>query len=288
MATDLIMPTAADQRVPSFYPSDRPPFSHARSHSFQTAPQPQPFRQRVSPLSTPHDGSPTSPKSCMTDSVRPVYIPAVLRPNKHHSKMPRTPKPEDMDGEDLLCLRRSNSSFISLPGFSVLGQKLSRRSTGDSGKVVDLELDPDLFPQVNGEPTRKHWKPDTESVMCDDPTCKRNFSAFTRRHHCRRCGNIFCWTHSDNLIPLDEDCNYNPRGAPSRACFHCYTEFKIWKSRNGSRSGSDQSSDSADTPTPSSPIVASSNAPMLPGLLPPTKGPEVAASVPRDWNWSTF
>ncbi|TDZ18357.1 FYVE-type zinc finger-containing protein [Colletotrichum orbiculare MAFF 240422] len=188
--------------------------------------------------------------------------------------MPRTPKVEDMDGEDLLCLRRANSSFINLPAFSVIGQKLTRRSTGDSGKVVDLELDPDLFPNVNGEPTRKHWKPDTESTMCDDPTCKRNFNTFTRRHHCRRCGNIFCGPHSANAIPLDEDCNYNPRGALSRACFHCFTEFKVWKSRNGSRSGSDQSSDTQSSTIPTSPMVASPVVPMAPGLLPPTKGPE--------------
>ncbi|GJC86740.1 FYVE-type zinc finger-containing protein C9B6.03 [Colletotrichum liriopes] len=275
MATDLIMPTLAEQRGP-FFAHDRPHFSHGRSHSFQTVPQPQPFRNRTSPLSTPHDGSPTSPKSCLTESVRPVYVPAVLRPNKHHSKKPRTPKAEDLDGEDLLCLRRSNSSFISLPGFSVLGQKLSRRSTGDSGKVIDLELDADLFPQVTGEPTRKHWKPDTESVMCDDPTCKRKFTPLNRRHHCRRCGNIFCHMHSNEVIPLDEDCNYNP-GAPSLAPA---------STASPSLSGSDQSSDSSDTP--SSPIVASPVVPMMPGMLPPTKGPEVAASVPRDWNWSTF
>ncbi|KAL0930843.1 FYVE domain-containing protein [Colletotrichum truncatum] len=287
MATELVMPALIDQRGP-FYAPQRPDFGHTRSQSFQTAPRP--YGQRVSPLSTPHDGSPTSPKSCLNESVRPIYMPAVLRPTQHHSKMPRTPKAEDMDGEDLLCLRRSNSSFISLPGFSVIGQKLSRRSTGDSGKVIDLDLDPDLFPEVTGEPTRKHWKPDTESTMCDDPTCKRNFNTFTRRHHCRRCGNIFCGPHSANVIPLDEGCNYNPRGALSRACFHCFTEFKVWKSRNGSRSGSDQSSDShsSSTTTPTSPIVASPVAPSTPGLLPPTKGPEVAASVPRDWNWSTF
>lgn len=158
MAADLIMPTLADQRGPAaFYaPQHRPDFGHTRSQSFQTAPRP--LGQRISPLSTPHDGSPTSPKSCLTDSVRPAYMPAVLRPNHHHSKKSRTPKAEDLDGEDLLCLRRTNSSFISLPGFSVIGSKLARRSTGDSGKVVDLELDPELFPEVTGEPTRKHWK----------------------------------------------------------------------------------------------------------------------------------
>lgn len=287
MAADLIMPTLADQRGPAaFYaPQHRPDFGHTRSQSFQTAPRP--LGQRISPLSTPHDGSPTSPKSCLTDSVRPAYMPAVLRPNHHHSKKSRTPKAEDLDGEDLLCLRRTNSSFISLPGFSVIGSKLARRSTGDSGKVVDLELDPELFPEVTGEPTRKHWKPDTESTMCDDPTCKRNFNAWNRRHHCRRCGNIFCGPHSTQFIPLDEDCEFNPRATLSRVCFHCFTEFKVWKSRNGSRSGSDQSSDSTST-TPTSPIVASPIVPTTPGLLAPTKGPEVAASVPRDWNWSTF
>ncbi|GME85185.1 unnamed protein product [Ambrosiozyma monospora] len=59
---------------------------------------------------------------------------------------------------------------------------------------------------VNGEPfenpcTRKptygkegpihsHWKPDSSATKCLN--CKTNFTLLRRKHHCRRCGYIFC------------------------------------------------------------------------------------------------
>lgn len=35
-----------------------------------------------------------------------------------------------------------------------------------------------------------HWKPDAEAAACEK--CRVKFSFLTRRHHCRRCGGIFC------------------------------------------------------------------------------------------------
>lgn len=141
--------------------------------------------------------------------------------------------------------------------------------------------------------------------MCDDPTCKKYFNYFVRRHHCRRCGNIFCDPHSSHEVPLDESANYNPRGQLSRACGHCHDDFKIWRGRNCSGTSS-LGGDGEQTPqqqgaqqqqpgspahgsrtVPTSPIVASP----ISGASPTTPGksqPEVALSVPSDWNWSTF
>ncbi|CAI4219506.1 unnamed protein product [Parascedosporium putredinis] len=164
-------------------------------------------------------------------------------------------------------------------------------STGDSGKAFEEdedELDVDMFPDVTALPTKQHWKPDPASTVCDDPTCKRTFGYFTRRHHCRRCGNIFCDTHSSNAVILDQDANYNPRGSPSRACNHCHTEYQSWRSRNSSRNSSSASSEiagaSASGPKACNSIAASANALASLDLAKAS----VAASVPRDWNWSTF
>lgn len=139
---------------------------------------------------------------------------------------------------------------------------------------------------------------DAESEVCDDPTCKKYFNYFVRRHHCRRCGNIFCDSHSSYEVPLDESANYNPRGQLSRACAHCIGDFRVWRARNSSHSQASSVSGrrSGDrTPqqqqgsrtVPASPMSAS---PMS-GASPTTPGktqPEVALSVPSDWNWSTF
>lgn len=136
-----------------------------------------------------------------------------------------------------------------------------------------------------------------ESEVCDDPTCKKYFNYFVRRHHCRRCGNIFCDSHSPEQAPLDESANYNPRGTMARVCNHCFGEFQGWATTRGSISPASSGAGS-HTPQahhhlhhrgslPASPMSAS---PMS-GASPTTPGktqPEVAISVPSDWNWSTF
>lgn len=83
-------------------------------------------------------------------------------------------------------------------------------------------------------------------------------------------------------MPLDQDANFNPRAAPSRTCNHCFDQYKAWHTRNNSQASSSASSD-AQNATPPTPIMAMPEAAL--GLA---KAPEVANSVPRDWNWSTF
>ncbi len=145
--------------------------------------------------------------------------------------------------------------------------------------------------------------------MCDEPTCKKTFNYFTRRHHCRRCGNIFCDFHSAFEVPLDENANYNPRGAPSRACAYCFREFKTWRSRTNSsdisRTASDDTMQGAAgkggvggvgigaagrkaMTAPTSPVMALVARAGAPGTPTVAKVLDVAQSVPGDWNWSTF
>jgi hypothetical protein len=284
--------------------------SHQQSaHAFASQPfQPyQPPSQQISPLSTSTSASPTSPKSYHGRQVRPLYMPAVLRPTEHSSRASSN-KPEDLD--EIERVQSSNSSFVRLGGLSALG-RLSRRSTGDSGKCMDGDWNLDLFPKPTAQPTREHWKvsssatlliglymnanargerqPDQRSAMCDEPTCTRHFTYWTRRHHCRRCGNIFCDNHSLFNIPLDQDANYNPKGTISRACSHCYEEFQVWRSRTNSQASSEDSSIIRMAQTaPSSPLGATPTACGAPDSSQKAKTIEIAASVPRDWNWSTF
>jgi len=242
----------------------------------------------VSPLGTPGSISPTNSKNYITRQIRPLYVPAVLRPTEFPSKGPPVhAEPEDEYGTTEEALR-PNGSFMSLGGLSAFG-RLSRRSTGDSAKCVDSIWNLDQFPKPTGAPTRDHWKPDQESAICDHATCKRHFSYFTRRHHCRKCGNIFCDQHSAFEIPLDQDANFNPRGTPSRACGHCYAQFKEWRSLatgKPSRRDSPDGSRQCQLDTPTTPVAASPTTAGMGGL--PLHTPDAAHSVPRDWNWSTF
>ncbi|KAK4156717.1 hypothetical protein C8A00DRAFT_40841 [Chaetomidium leptoderma] len=305
MATDFIMPRMPGEQQNLYYSpaqQQRQQFRPQQRAPFQPSPIPTGYpastqhNSPVSPLGTPGSTSPTgSNQNHITDPNRPkLYVPAVLRPTKFPSKEPAIrPKPENdnIAAEEGL---RPNGSFMSLGGLSAFG-RLSRRSTGDSAKCVDDNWngnwDLDQFPKPTGVPSRKHWKPDQESAVCDHATCKRYFSYFTRRHHCRKCGNIFCDQHSTFEIPLDQDANFNPRGEASRACGHCNVQFKEWRRlATNSKPASQDSPNGAhhdhQVDTPTTPVTASPINPNPNGLPLPTS--EVAHSVPRDWNWSTF
>jgi hypothetical protein len=298
MATDFIMPRVpGEQQNPYYAPAhqQRQQYRPQQQAPFQpspittTYPASTHYNSPVSPLGTPGSISPTSSKNYITRQIRPLYVPAVLRPTEFPSKpAPLEPNVEDENDiiEDGL---RPSSSFMSLGGLSAFG-RLSRRSTGDSAKSVDSIWNFDQFPKPTGPPTRRHWKPDHESTICDHATCKRYFSYFTRRHHCRKCGNIFCDQHSTFEIPLDQDANFNPRGVPSRSCGHCYAQFREWRRL---ATGKPQNRDSptgarhqTQLDTPSTPVAASPTAAGMGGL--PLHTPDAAHSVPRDWNWSTF
>jgi hypothetical protein len=131
-------------------------------------------------------------------------------------------------------------------------------------------------------------QPDSESSICDETTCTRYFTYFTRRHHCRRCGNIFCDLHSLYIIPLDQDANYHPKGSKVRSCEHCWIDYRRWQIARSSRSNS-ESSHGEENPT--TPTVSCGNPKGAMGnVFGKASGlsESLAASVPRDWNWSTF
>ncbi|KAI0549376.1 FYVE zinc finger protein [Xylaria curta] len=290
MAADFIMPRLADAQPSHYFQHQPQPHAYAHAQPTDYAPQQaaQGYQSRqVSPLSTSNNGSPTSPKPYHRQRLRPLYMPAVLRPNEFpfkrghgnkHEGEPQSPG----QGDDRPM--SSANSFIGLPNLGSWAL-LGRRSADDDGKCVESEWNLDLFPKPTAPPTRHHWKPDPEATICDEPSCLRHFNYWTRRHHCRRCGNIFCDLHSTFGIPLDQDANYNPRGTISRACGHCYSEFQAWRSRTNSQASSDDSSDRQVSQTaPASPIVTTPT-----GINPQAPHPaEVAMSVPRDWTWSTF
>lgn len=306
------MPTLPGEQQHSrhFLSNNNRPVHHTRSQSYNLASSgPRLANINTSDLGTGHYAStPPSPRggasrngghihSNNLHSARPLYMPAVLRPNYEfppQQPLSRSPGASSDSGSDS-TLRRTNTANL-LSSITGIGHRLSRRSTMESGSsngtAKSLEGDWDLtsYPSVTSPPTRSHWKPDTESSICDDPLCKRSFNYFTRRHHCRKCGNIFCDAHSSSVLPLDQDANFNPRANPSRTCNHCFEQIKVRHSRQNSRStGSDESGKdgAAGSGTNSGCMIAARKGNTANEFnLPSSK--DIAASVPRDWNWSTF
>jgi len=79
--------------------------------------------------------------------------------------------------------------------------------------VMPLQGSTLLFLQT---PESRPRPPMLESKNCAN--CQTKFTLTTRRHHCRKCGNIFCHTCSSNEAPLPE-LDYDE---PVRVCSRCY------------------------------------------------------------------
>ncbi|KCV69097.1 hypothetical protein H696_04512 [Fonticula alba] len=62
---------------------------------------------------------------------------------------------------------------------------------------------------------RRAWVADEDAPNCGE--CHRHFTFFRRRHHCRRCGRIFCHACSSKVALT------TAAPTPVRVCDHCYT-----------------------------------------------------------------
>ena len=111
---------------------------------------------------------------------------------------------------------------------------------------------------VSNPPTKLHWMPDSSTNSCS--SCNLKFNLFWRRHHCRKCGFIFCNNCCFNLAKIDHNCLFTNNGALSRVCQGCLnSRFAVL----------DKDVD----------LVENIDNDLI--LTP-------AAGIPEDWNWSSF
>lgn len=89
----------------------------------------------------------------------------------------------------------------------------------------------------------KHlWKPDSLAAVCDSFFCRVKFTMFERRHHCRKCGGVYCKTCAGRVTDLLDTSNLSflhpPRNVPlsafespsspilkSRVCDDCWDQI---------------------------------------------------------------
>ncbi|VDC04465.1 unnamed protein product [Peniophora sp. CBMAI 1063] len=109
-------------------------------------------------------------------------------------------------------------------------------TSGSSGSLPSLDSDGDssaarssVASLLAHMPMRKNehlavllprdlWKPDSQAAYCDAFTCRAPFTLRERRHHCRKCGGIFCASCSARTTPLLDTSNlaflHPPKGTP--------------------------------------------------------------------------
>ncbi|CAD6191955.1 unnamed protein product [Caenorhabditis auriculariae] len=80
-------------------------------------------------------------------------------------------------------------------------------------KLRMVELTEELRPLSEAE-----WAKDADVVVCT--ACAEKFTMAKRKHHCRRCGSIFCAACSDSRVKLPS----NPK--PVRVCDNCFSALQ--------------------------------------------------------------
>ncbi|XP_063635245.1 RUN and FYVE domain-containing protein 2 isoform X3 [Cydia splendana] len=64
-----------------------------------------------------------------------------------------------------------------------------------------------------------NWTSDKDATVCT--ACAKEFTIARRKHHCRRCGHIFCSACSDKSVALAGNTK------PVRVCDACYAEVRL-------------------------------------------------------------
>lgn len=104
------------------------------------------------------------------------------------------------------------------------------------------------------------------------------------------------------MVPLDQNARFHPEGVLSRACDLCWSAYQRWEEARTERlnkiqtlltqqettSNSNQDTESAINATAGSDTPQQDDLSNKATNAPQGQATEIAASVPRGWNWSTF
>lgn len=132
-------------------------------------------------------------------------------------------------------------------------------------------------------PTRRHWLKDDAVTECGMPNCRRHFTFFDRRHHCRKCGGIFCKDHTLHFLYINHLAQFTTggRGTLSRVCDRCIDEYNDFiRQEFGPPARTAHSTEARET---------SLLRDVLAGRpVRDTRQDLVVGSVPANWSWSSF
>jgi hypothetical protein len=132
-------------------------------------------------------------------------------------------------------------------------------------------------------------QPDNCSRQCDKKNCEAPFTLLTRRHHCRRCGNVYCADHTKYFIPLDQHARFHPEGVPSKGCDDCHSDLGYWRGARSHRSSISSGVTSGGV-TPTGEEGSGSSVRSIIKQEEPKHVPMAASVSKGDYNggWSTF
>ncbi|EFA85718.1 Esterase [Heterostelium album PN500] len=93
-------------------------------------------------------------------------------------------------------------------------QKPAAEGTTTTTTTTTSSADPAASPPAIKRP---EWVPDNSSTKCE--MCSSEFTLFNRRHHCRRCGHLFCGECCSLNVSLPPEFGYTTRVKVCSKCF---------------------------------------------------------------------
>ena len=309
--------------------------SDARRKSGQQVPMHQPVARPQNQSYHPNKPKVNKQLQQINSLRSPMYIPAVLRMTQDMSRSQSATSSPQND----FFSSKVKDSHDSHPGGSSdmtssaqnplhhnvlqenLMSTLSRGSTNslESFKSTESSSPPVMSPTgpytiskrkyetiLKQAPTRKHWVRDESVNKCGIPTCSKVFNFFERRHHCRKCGGIYCKEHTSHYLYINHLAQFTTggRGTLSKVCDNCieeYNEFmrhefgvSINPTHNKKISTSQsshilkkQQPDERVGNVPKESIIKSINSLKL-GDSTTNRNDQPVGSVPANWSWSSF
>lgn len=213
----------------------------------------------------------------------PMYVPAVLR---------RT-----MDDDPAVAAEVEESPERTAAASPNLVASTELQYSTDSARGSALSAGPYVLAQrqheyiVRAAPTRRHWLRDETVVECGAAACHKRFNFFERRHHCRKCGGIFCKEHTLHFLYINHLAQFTTggRGTLSRVCDGCIERYNDFIQHEFG-TGNAPVLPPAAAEVPVRRDAASPRREVLVKQVPrdDTRSEPVVGSVPANWSWSSF
>ena len=127
----------------------------------------------------------------------------------------------DTQSDALLCIGKTRDIVIKQQTEALrrVDAQFAAYKQNPLKAMVDLVRGPVDMHSLN----RSHWVKDSDAPECQASNCDTRFGFRTRRHHCRRCGRVFCAWHSTKRLRLGlVSLNADPvNGFEARVCDSC-------------------------------------------------------------------
>ena len=222
---------------------------------------------------------------------KPLYTPAVLRDinetkisNDVLVKRALSPSMNHHSNSNNLQQQHSSSNSSSLLETDSVKTMATSTSTWSRLKNLFYQTpsNPDL-PQTTTASfntpkqesiTTKHWVPDDSRNACFD--CAAKFNLFDRRHHCRHCGEIFCFRHLRRYLYLNSQAHFiigaTGLGRLAKVCDSCLDKYEELLLSGSGSLGVEEEENAQNTGNNTTNGGIENN----------------GGGLPEDWYWSSF